>query len=358
MFKINEKFHYPLRALIALSIGLVIYQSLHASFNSWILVSIIMLLQSTTGATFKRASFRVFGTLLGVLLGMLIVIIVPYNKPLYLAIVLVNLFLIYYWLRISYPITMLFSGIALIIILTIFFAGGTPQKAWEFAVARVFDTMIGAVIVILVSYFCWPLRTNQQINQEVNKTIAIYRTAVEKTVNAFIAPYHCKGSNLAVEEFYQKIKLLTSQVDDASQEPSELLPKIDVLQSVITVLFRAHNHCVALQACLPLNEDDKQFIAQFAAPLSKVLLNIQAFFDEFTQTLPHANFQTRLLTPKQIQEHLLQMVAEIHEIEARQANYITTNPSGIKLTILFMSLRDLCIDLQYIFAALKQLKKI
>ena len=358
LLKINPKLHYPIRALIALAVGLAIYQAIHTTFSSWILISIIMLLQTTTGATFKRASFRVFGTLMGVLIGMLIVIIIPYNKPLYFAIVLVDLFLLYYWLRISYPITMLFSGLGLIVLLTIFYAGGTPEKAWEFAVARVLDTIIGATVVIVVGYFFWPLRTKSRVQQEVKQTIVVYQTAVEKCMSAFIAPYTIEGNNIALEAFYQKIKVLTVQADDASQEPGELLPKIDIVQSVISVLFRAYNHCVVLQACLPLNEQDKEFMAQFAVPLKKMVANIQALFAEFTTVLPKANSQTRLVTPDQIQENLFQMVAEIYAIEAQQQTFITNQPSGIKLTILFMNLRAICIDLQYVFAALKQLKKI
>jgi uncharacterized membrane protein YccC len=356
--KINLKLHYPIRALIAIAIGLAIYQAIHSTFSSWILITIIMLLQTTTGATFKRASFRVFGTLLGVLMGMLIVIIIPYNKPLYFAIVLVDLFLLYYWLRISYPITMLFSGLGLIVLLTIFYAGGTPDKAWEFAVARVLDTIIGAVVVIVVGYFFWPLRTKRRVQQEVKQTIVVYQTAVEKCMGSFIAPYATEGNNLALEAFYQKIKLLMIQADDASQEPGELLPKIDVVQSVIAVLFRAYNHCVVLQACLPLDDADKQFVHRFALPLQNMMASVQCLFAEFTDVLPKATAQTRLHTPEQVQDNLFQMVSEIYAIEAEQKAFITSKPSGIKLTILFMNLRDICIDLQYVFAALKQLKKI
>jgi hypothetical protein len=356
--KINPKLHYPIRALIALAVGLVIYHDLHANFSSWILVSIIMLLQTTTGATFKRASFRVFGTLMGVLIGMLIVIIIPYNKSLYFSIVLVDLFLLYYWLRISYPITMLFSGLGLIVLLTIFYAGGTPERAWEFAVARVLDTIIGAVVVIVVGYFFWPLRTKSRVQQEVKQTITVYQVAVEKCMSAFIAPYSIEGNNLALEAFYQKIKLLTVQVDDASKEPGELLPKIAVVQSIIAVLFRAYNHCVVLQACAPLDQQDKDFMVQFAVPLQNMMSSVQCLFAEFTQVLPKANSQTRLKLPEQIQENLFQMVAEIYAIETEQKAFVTSHPSGIKLTILFMNLRDICIDLQYVFSALKQLKKV
>ena len=356
--KINFRLHYPIRALIALAIGLVIYQALHENFSSWILVSIIMLLQTTTGATFKRASFRVFGTLMGVLIGMLIVIIIPYNKPFYFAIVLVDLFLLYYWLRISYAITMLFSGLGLIVLLTIFYAGGAPERAWEFAVARVLDTIIGAIIVIIVGYFFWPLRTKRRVQQEVKQTIIVYQTAVEKCMSGFIAPYCTEGNDLALEAFYQKIKLLTIQADDASQEPGELLPKIDVLQSVISVLFRAYNHCVALQACAPLDEQDKEFMMRFNAPLQNMMSSVQALFAEFTQVLPKANSQTRLMTPTDIQENLFQIISEIYAIETLEKAFIVTHPSGIKLSILFMNLRSICIDIQYVFAALKQLKKI
>jgi Fusaric acid resistance protein-like len=354
----NQKLHYPLRGVIAIAIGIAIYHAIHTNFSSWILVSIIMLLQTTTGATFKRASFRVIGTVLGVLIGMLIVVVIPYNKPLYFAIVLVDLFLLYYWLRISYPVTMLFSGLGLIVLLTIFYAGGTPEKAWEFAVARVLDTMIGATVVILVGYFFWPSYTKSRLEKEIKETIVVYQAAVEKTMSAFVAPYRREESNIPLEKFYQKIKLLMLQADDASQEPGELLPKIDVVQSVISILFRAYNHCIALEACLPLDENDKEFMSRFLLPLQNMVLNIQALFSEFTTVLPKANAETRLLAPEKIQEDLFRIVTEIYKIEAQQQTFITVNPSGIKLTVLFVNLRALCIDLQYVFAALKQLKKI
>jgi uncharacterized membrane protein YccC len=165
LFKVHAKWHYPLRALIAISIGLLCYKLSADKFSSWILWTVVVLLQSTTGSTLRKSVSRVVGTLAGVLVGMLFIAILPFDSSLYFTIILLCLFLLLYMNRINYFVAMLFGGTGIIFSLVLMLSGGKLNDAWHFATARALDTGIGALIVIVVSYLFWPSTINQNINQ-------------------------------------------------------------------------------------------------------------------------------------------------------------------------------------------------
>ena len=153
---------YPLRALIAVLIGLVVYKSMHTQFSIWILLTVVVLLQSTVGTTFERAAFRVIGTLLGVLVGMLLVSILPFSTLTYSVFIFISLFFVIYTKQMSYVTSMFFAGIMVVLSVSLFIAHGDPQQAWKIALDRFVDTLIGAVIVILCAYLLWPNKTKNE----------------------------------------------------------------------------------------------------------------------------------------------------------------------------------------------------
>lgn len=129
----------------------------------WITLTVAVVLKPDFGSVFARAIQRGLGTVIGVLLGTLILIIVPYGAPLVIALAI---------LAAGMPVVIrrnygLFATIltpVIVILLELVHRGDT-----QLVTARLADTLIGCAIVLLVGYLPWPdtWRSRRRIAENV-----------------------------------------------------------------------------------------------------------------------------------------------------------------------------------------------
>jgi len=355
IFNVNEKLRYPLRALIAVSIGLLFYRFFNDRFSTWILWTVVVLLQSTTGATLRKATARVMGTLVGVLIGMLLLAAFPKNPNVYYGVILISLFLMLYNSKIHYFISMLFGGLGIIFTLVLFLSHGTLTDAWSFAISRAFDTLIGAVIVIITSYLFWPSKTKRSIDESLCKVLEnasqymllLKEQCIKKEVDL-------AQSTRILRDYSEAMSKLRLQLLEASYEPNSFLSKIHIMNAIVTSLTRIEKNMfsffVNLSPCLAVNMPD-----YFGEELIKYLQSLNDIFMKLERYIETGRYNLEGDGITSINQILLAgMANKIAAFEENKQFVSISKENDIRFNILLANLRSFCVQLEYIFSALRQ----
>ena len=346
-----SQFRYPLRSLIAIIIGLIIYKIINQPFSYWILLTIIVLLQSTTGATFFRTAQRVMGTLFGVLMGAMLIALVPYHPVLYYAIIFISLFLMIYFVVVSYQASMFFVGILLICVLSLLVSHGNQIEALVFASVRFLDTLIAGIIVISTTYLLWPDHTAKN----VQKNFYTFLCACDQLVKELsINVPQEKTASGSIESFYKSISEFKKHANDAKFGLGDYVTKEQVLESMINNMQAIHSCFVtiAINQLTVVNiphiviADLHYKLEQFTHSLSSILRETQDFSQIHKSNLDWRNTVSMLL----------KLTEEISEYENTHGNVLSETQEGMRFAMLLINLRQICIDLQFIFTAVEQLR--
>lgn len=206
MFFDNLTFHssifrHSLRVTIACIVGFWVVKSLASGHHSyWILLTIAFILKPAYSLTKKRNIQRIWGTIAGAAIAVIIFIVVPSKTAQF---VLMVLFMLgtYSFMRINYLAMVMFTT-PYVLLLFQFLGLGLLQVAEE----RVLDTIIGCVIAFSAGHFLFPKWEAQELQQHMSKMLQANLDYLTKVIDVL------KGRNLSMTEY----KLVRKEVYVAS----------------------------------------------------------------------------------------------------------------------------------------------
>ncbi|MGH8427668.1 MAG: FUSC family protein [Gammaproteobacteria bacterium] len=117
----------------------------------WLVLTVLVVMQPDFGATRARAAARAGGTLAGVLIAGVVLVVVPWPPGRELAIA-VLVFLTVLTLRIRYSLAVACLTPLVIILLALY----DPTQSWNFVWERVGETLGGVVLSIFGALLLWP----------------------------------------------------------------------------------------------------------------------------------------------------------------------------------------------------------
>ena len=143
-------FKYSLRITIAMLFGLVLGNLIQIEKPYWILLSILVIMRPGYGLTKSRAYSRVIGTIIGGVIG---VLILSFIKDIYVLTCLAIIVMIFsYWLMSrDYKIGVTFLTLFIILIFGIL--NNDPALS---LVYRIADTILGSLIALIATNYLWP----------------------------------------------------------------------------------------------------------------------------------------------------------------------------------------------------------
>lgn len=144
-------FRHSLRVAFSLLVGYIISLYFHIGHSYWILLTIIVILKPAYSLTKTRNKDRLFGTFLGILIGIVILFFIKNNTAL-LIVMIFFMAISYTFMRTNY-----FAGVLFMTpYLVIFFHLLYPDNLKMVLTDRLLDTAIGSVIAFLASLFVVP----------------------------------------------------------------------------------------------------------------------------------------------------------------------------------------------------------
>lgn len=223
MFNINsQQFQYALRVAIGLSFGVFIYKFFNIDHGHWIALTMMIVIQPYYGATRKKGTERIIGTVSGIILGGVIMLL-PIPHEAFVGILVVISFFVAYFLRNNYKVGVFFVTIMMVVMMQI-----SQQGSWELIGWRVLSTLIGAVLALVAGYAFWPVWEKQRFPALMANALLqnkYYLQLVIQYYNKTLKPEDSwsKGRRLAeaanndvfacVQRMYEEPQFVQRQVD-------------------------------------------------------------------------------------------------------------------------------------------------
>lgn len=163
----SNTFRHALRMSIVLSMTYLVLMLIDFSEFGiyWVLLTILVILKPGFGLTQERNLQRLIGTVIGGVLGAMILMLIP-DPTIRFALLIVFFFIAYSLFRINYIIAVIFMTPYVLIMLSF-----TGANTIEIAKERIFDTFIGGSIAFLSSYLIFPNWESFQIKKNMRSLL-------------------------------------------------------------------------------------------------------------------------------------------------------------------------------------------
>jgi len=175
----SSVFRHALRVCIASMTGFILTRLLaYGTHSYWVLLTIAFIIKPAFSLTKQRNIERIIGTLIGGVVGVLILVFIP-NKNVQFAFMVIFMIGTYSFMRIRY-LVMVACTTPYVLILFSFL--GTSYRA--VAQERVLDTVLGCAIAFSASYFLFPSWESNQLKKYMQDIIRANAAYLQKIVEA------------------------------------------------------------------------------------------------------------------------------------------------------------------------------
>jgi uncharacterized membrane protein YccC len=141
---------FAVRLMLSIGVAAVVSQAFPIQRSYWVVLTVAIVLRPDFGSVFARALQRGIGTMVGAVLGAIVLIVIPAG-PLLLIPCAVFAGLLPYGRDRNWGLFSTFLTPLVVILIDLLHPAG-----WSLALDRLIDTALGCVIVLLVGYAPWP----------------------------------------------------------------------------------------------------------------------------------------------------------------------------------------------------------
>lgn len=141
---------FTIRLMVCVGVAGTASEVLPLQRSYWVVLTVAIVLKPDYGSVFARAVQRGIGTIVGAVLGAVILIAVPYGPWLLFPLAVLAAGLPYGRLR-NFGLLATFQAPLVVLLIDLLAPAG-----WRLAEERLVDTLLGCVIVLLVGYAPWP----------------------------------------------------------------------------------------------------------------------------------------------------------------------------------------------------------
>ena len=166
---------------VAVAVATALGDLISPSRYYWAIIAVYVVFMgaNTSGEQTRKALFRVWGTVVGIVVGLLLVDAVGHNTDWTLAVVLVSMFFGFYLMRVN----SIFFVIAIIVSISQLY-----QELHRFSntllLYRLYETTLGAAVAILVVTFVLPLRTRRVLRVALRSHVQAIEALVDHASEA------------------------------------------------------------------------------------------------------------------------------------------------------------------------------
>lgn len=288
----STTFRYALRMAIACLVGYLIaifWSSGHHTY--WILLTITVILKPAYALTRQRNRDRLLGTLVGGVVGVVLLLTITNSTVLFVVMVLFMLGT-YSLLRWNY-ITMVMCVTPFVLILLHFMGVGLREVVEE----RVLDTLVGGLIALGASYGLFPRWESDQVANHLRDVLQADLQYLQKLADSLGGkPVSVIDYKLARKELYVQSANLSAAFERMLSEPtSKQSHQQDLLEFAVLNHIFASN--IATIATNTLNRENPALGNQFLRPLRRSVVHLQ---DALAQIDPQKQATVNAHSPETI----------------------------------------------------------
>lgn len=277
----SSNFRHAIRMSLVLSITYLIFNLLGYSLHSiyWILLTIMVILKPGFGLTKERNLQRLIGTVIGGIIGAVILLLIPDLTVRF--ILLIFFFLTAYSLfRINYIVAVVFMTPYVLILLSF-----TGVNTIEMAQERIVDTLIGGSIAFISNYVILPNWESIQIKSNIHSLLSANHQYLAQAIQVLSGKkLEIIDYKLARKEVYIASANMGSTFQRLLTEPSwrQKLTKEINRFVILNHIFSSYSATLMTQI---KDADIENFNHEHVKLLNKALINLEksiALIDEDT----------------------------------------------------------------------------
>jgi uncharacterized membrane protein YccC len=167
---------FTARLMICTGVAAVFSEVLPIQRSYWVVLTVAIILKPDYGSVFSRAVQRGAGTIIGAVLGAVIIALVPYGPWLLVPFGVLAALLPYGKSR-SFGLTATFLTPFVVLLIDLLSPGG-----WRLAEERLIDTLIGCAIVLLIGYAPWPSAWYAHLPRQFADTLRAVATYMDESL--------------------------------------------------------------------------------------------------------------------------------------------------------------------------------
>ncbi len=269
-FNVNSQhFVYALRVAVGLSIGVFVYKFFKIDHGHWISLTMLIVIQPYFGATRKKGVERIVGTVTGIILGGVIMLL-PLPHDVFVGLLVVVSFFVAYFLRNNYKIGVFFVTIMMVILMQI-----SQQHSWELIGWRVLSTLIGALLAVVASYVFWPVWEKKRFPPLMENALLQNKNYLQLVLKFY-------NNETAAGESWNKHRRVAeaanndvfASVQRMVQEPEHIQNKVDLCFAMAGVTIRLSREITSI--ALTINEKER---SEPIAQLSDYFIHVATVFN-------------------------------------------------------------------------------
>ena len=275
-------------------------------YSYWILLTVIVVIKPGFGLTKKRNLQRLKGSLLGVAIGMVLLLVIP---DVTVKLVLAGLFLLGYfaYLRINYMLSIVSLTPMIIICLNIY--TGNQSIILE----RVFDTLLGCAIAFAASYLfpSWEVRKHTMyIGDVVRANLSYLKKLHDQTAGI---PSDITSFKLARKEVYTKLTMLSSGIQNMLLEPKRAQSQVKHLYEFEVLSYQLSS---TIASFFPFSNIQLAEVTRQLSCAMEILADALTIVDENNTEgdflIPSVIYnQLDLTHPDHVEQHKVQQILRI-----------------------------------------------
>ncbi|MGI4899448.1 MAG: FUSC family membrane protein [Janthinobacterium lividum] len=243
----SASFKHALRVAIVCAVGFILAKTVVTGHHSyWVLLTIIVILKPGFSFTKQRNSQRLIGTVVGGLIGLLILFLIP-DKTVLFFIMLILMLFTYSFLRLNYVVSVIFMTPYVLIAFS--FLGVEFIHTVE---ERVLDTFIGSVLAFSSAFIIFPNWESDQLNENLSKVIISnqnYLKTVTERLNGL--PLNMVEYKLARKDVYVESGNLSAAFERMISEPKSKQKHTQDIHKFVVLNHMLSSAIAAIAANLP-----------------------------------------------------------------------------------------------------------
>lgn len=247
----------------------------------------MIVIQPYYGATRKKGIERIGGTLGGVVVGGLIMLL-PIPHEAFVVLLIFVSFFVAYFLRNNYKVGVFFVTVMMVILMQLSQRGTVELIAW-----RILSTLIGAFLAFGAGYAFWPVWEKERFPK-------LMRDALEQSKNYLNRVLSYYTNTLEVTDTWYKNRQLTeaanntvfASVQRMYEEPKHIQHQVDNYFARVSVNMRITREITSIALLVNDNKykGDLPELQTYKELVSVVFDNLIAETDEATAEAPRPDF--------------------------------------------------------------------
>ena len=250
---------FALRLMASVGVATVVSETISLQRSYWVPLTVAIVLRPDLGSVFARALQRGIGTVVGAVLGAVILVLMP-GGPLLLLPCAVFAALLPYGRDRNWGLFSTFLTPLVVLLIDLL-----QRAGWALALDRLVDTLIGCAIVLLVGYAPWPSSWHAHLPQQLATALDMVARYTDQALLG--APGRSalrRDTYRALSDLRAEFQRTMAEPPSVSRQAARLWPALIGLEHVMDTVIATSVHADQ-EGWRPSGADRKQLVAALHA---------------------------------------------------------------------------------------------